>query len=163
MSREDIRRQARQQWQALQDSPQPVILVGTATCGRAAGAMEVLDPLLPHKPSTLARGDVRAGALLLARYIAMRTGSTGLWSIQVMLPNMLVGQAWKFITKKAGKNCLPAIGRDAQDTLRRQAGVPRPADFAGKDPISAGLARLVDLDHDFLGRNALECNRDKHR
>jgi len=127
------------------------------------GAMEMLDPLLPHRPSTLARGDVRAGALLLARYIAMRTGSTGLWSIQVMLPNMLIGQAWKFITKKAGESCLPAIGRDAQDALRRRAGVPCPADFAGKDPISAGLAELVDFDHDFLGRDALECNRDKHR
>jgi len=127
------------------------------------GAMEVLDPLLPHKPSTLVRGDVRAGALLLARYIAMRTGSTGLWSIQVMLPNMLVGQAWKFITKKAGENCLPQIGRDVQDTFRRRAGVSGPEDFAGKDPITAGLARLVDLDHDFLGRDALECNRDEHR
>ena len=119
------------------------------------GAMEVLDPLLPHKASQLARRQVKTGSMLVARYIAMRTGSTGLWSMQVMLPNMLVRQAWRYITQKAGESCLPAIGTAAQDTLGRRAGVPGPADFAGKDPITAGLSRLVDFDHDFLGRAAL--------
>ncbi len=120
-----------------------------------SGAREVLDPLLPTKASQLARGEVKTGAVLVARYIAMRTGSTGLWSMQVMIPNMMVGEAWRFITKKAGGNGLPPIGMEAQDALRRQAGVPGPEDFAGKDPIAAHLARLVDLDHDFLGRDAL--------
>ncbi len=43
MSLEDTRANAQQQWQALQDSGKPVIVVGTATCGRSAGALEVLD------------------------------------------------------------------------------------------------------------------------
>ncbi len=118
-------------------------------------AMEVLDPLLPTKASQLARGEVKTGSVLVARYIAMRTGSTGLWSMQVMIPNMMAGEAWRFITKKAGDHGLPAIGTEAQNTLRRQAGVPGPDDFADKDPIAAHLAKLVDLDHDFLGRDAL--------
>ncbi|MFH1265058.1 MAG: NADH-quinone oxidoreductase subunit NuoF [Planctomycetota bacterium] len=40
---EDLRRRARQQWQALQESDEPRILVGTATCGRSAGAMEAIE------------------------------------------------------------------------------------------------------------------------
>ena len=43
MSFEDTRQKAIRQWDAMQNSPQPVILVGTATCGRSAGAMEVLE------------------------------------------------------------------------------------------------------------------------
>jgi NADH-quinone oxidoreductase subunit F len=37
--------EARQQWQALESSGVPVFFVGTATCGRAAGATEMIDRL----------------------------------------------------------------------------------------------------------------------
>ncbi|NOX97341.1 MAG: NADH-quinone oxidoreductase subunit NuoF [Nitrospirae bacterium] len=43
MSFDDVRRQAKEEWKALQDSQRPLILVGTATCGRSAGAAEVLE------------------------------------------------------------------------------------------------------------------------
>ncbi|MBI2829591.1 MAG: NADH-quinone oxidoreductase subunit NuoF [Chloroflexi bacterium] len=43
MSFEDIRKEAIAEWEALQHSSKPRILIGTATCGRAAGAMSVLD------------------------------------------------------------------------------------------------------------------------
>ncbi|UCB43397.1 MAG: SLBB domain-containing protein [Dehalococcoidales bacterium] len=39
---EEIKSQADSHWQELFDSGQPVIVVGTATCGRAAGALDVL-------------------------------------------------------------------------------------------------------------------------
>jgi NADH-quinone oxidoreductase subunit F len=42
---QEIKNQALERWQALQASGRPVILVGTATCGRAAGALEVLRAL----------------------------------------------------------------------------------------------------------------------
>jgi NADH-quinone oxidoreductase subunit F len=45
MSLEDVRKQAIAEWEALQHSPKPRILIGTATCGRAAGAMSVLDAI----------------------------------------------------------------------------------------------------------------------
>jgi NADH-quinone oxidoreductase subunit F len=38
-----IYEQARQEWEALYHGNTPVILIGTATCGRAAGAMAVVD------------------------------------------------------------------------------------------------------------------------
>ena len=42
---DDLQAQAKAEWQSLAESPQPRILVGTATCGRSAGALEVLDAL----------------------------------------------------------------------------------------------------------------------
>ncbi|MCJ7744360.1 MAG: SLBB domain-containing protein, partial [Dehalococcoidales bacterium] len=42
---QEIKKQASARWQALWGSGRPVILVGTATCGRAAGAVEVLQAL----------------------------------------------------------------------------------------------------------------------
>ncbi len=42
---EGIKSRAASHWQELFDSGQPVILVGTATCGRAAGALDVLEAI----------------------------------------------------------------------------------------------------------------------
>jgi len=42
---DDLQARAKAQWQALAESPRPRVLVGTATCGRSAGALEVLDTL----------------------------------------------------------------------------------------------------------------------
>ena len=39
---EEIRSRALSEWEALKGSAEPYILIGTATCGRAAGALEVL-------------------------------------------------------------------------------------------------------------------------
>jgi NADH-quinone oxidoreductase subunit F len=39
---DEIRKRAASQWEHLWDDQKPVILVGTATCGRAAGALDVL-------------------------------------------------------------------------------------------------------------------------
>ncbi len=40
---EDAYRQAQTEWTNLQEGKEPIILVGTATCGRSAGSMEVLE------------------------------------------------------------------------------------------------------------------------
>jgi len=39
----DLSKQAKKEWKALNSSQRPLILVGTATCGRSAGALEVLE------------------------------------------------------------------------------------------------------------------------
>ena len=45
MSFAEIQSQARSEWEALQNSDKVRILVGTATCGQAAGAMSVLEAI----------------------------------------------------------------------------------------------------------------------
>jgi len=42
---EEIERRAKKEWEELKQSKIPVISVGTATCGRAAGALEVLETI----------------------------------------------------------------------------------------------------------------------
>jgi len=39
----DVRRKAAEEWDALNDSDRPTVLVGTATCGRSAGSMDALE------------------------------------------------------------------------------------------------------------------------
>jgi len=43
MSFEEIKQKAKEEWEALQRSKKPLIFVGTATCGRSAGALDTLE------------------------------------------------------------------------------------------------------------------------
>jgi len=45
MSFKEIRHQAMSEWEALQSSNKPRILVGAGTCGRAAGALDILEAI----------------------------------------------------------------------------------------------------------------------
>lgn len=121
------------------------------------GAAAALDAVLPERPSALAAGAARAGSLVIAKYIALRSGCTGQWALEVMVPNMLASQAWRFITAKAGANCIPPAGLAARDVLRIEAGAARFGRelHAAVDPAAAGLMGAVDLEHDFTGRDAL--------
>jgi len=120
-------------------------------------ALRLLDAVLPEKASALPPGGVKVGSLLLARYIAMRVGYSGQFCLEVILPNLLAWQAWRFITQKAGAHCTPPVGLAARDVLRIEAGLPRYGHEINEttDPFAAGLERLLDFDHDFLGRSAL--------
>ena len=42
MNFDEIQKKAIAEWEALEQSDKPHIIVGTATCGRAAGAMAVI-------------------------------------------------------------------------------------------------------------------------
>ena len=56
---EQLREAAREEWERLTHSDVPVITVGTATCGRSAGALDTLD---------LLRGEL-AGRDIEARFV----------------------------------------------------------------------------------------------
>ena len=129
----------------------------THICVCGPEAARILDAVLPEKVSSLPRGAAKIGSFVIARYIAARTGFTNLWSLEVILPNMLAQQAWSFITAKAGANAIRPAGMTAREILRKEASLPRRgSDFDDTtDPITAGLERIVDFNHDFLGRDAI--------
>jgi len=56
MSFEEIKRQAIAQWKAMQNSSRPRILIGTATCGMASGAEDILEALNKE----LAKNNIKA-------------------------------------------------------------------------------------------------------
>lgn len=128
-----------------------------------SGATEMLDSVLPMKVSNLGCGQVKAGSLMIAKYVAMRTRACGTWTLEVMLPNMAAGLGWDFITKKAGANALPPVGMLVRDILRFEAGLCSYGHEINEtiDPVTAGLEGLVDFDKDFLGAEAVRAVRDK--
>jgi len=123
----------------------------------------LLDAVLPATVSALPRGAVRAGSMLVARYIAMRTGQTRLWSLEVMIPHMLIGRAWDFVTAKAGANAIAPAGQAAREVLRIEAGLPRYGREIDEsvDPVTAGLEAAVDFERDFLGAEAVRAVRER--
>ncbi len=117
----------------------------------------LLDALLPISIAGLPRGAAKMGSLMVANYIASRTGLASQWSLEVMVPNAFAGQAWNYVTRKAGDNAIQPCGMTARDMLRMEAALPRYGHELNEtiDPITAGLTRCVSLDHDFIGADAL--------
>ena len=126
-------------------------------------APRLLDAVLPIKVSHLPDDHAAVGSVLVAKYIAVRRNVGDLWGIEVMLTHMLFGQAWRFITDKAGANAIAPCGMEAWESLRIAAGVPRHGrEFdESTDPFAAGLEGLVSFDHEFIGADALARLRDK--
>ena len=75
----------------------------------------------------------------------------------MILPNRVAGQAWRYITEKAGGNCIAPAGAAARDVLRIEAALPRYGHELNEtiDPYTAGLDHAVALNHDFIGSQAL--------
>jgi aminomethyltransferase len=89
-------------------------------------APRLLDAVLPIKMTDLPDGHARAGSVLIARYIALHNDlparppsqSAPLWRMEVILPTMLAGRAWTFLTQKAGAGRVAPCGMEAMDLLR---------------------------------------------
>ncbi len=126
-----------------------------AVCGPQAG--KLLDAVLPFSVSQLPARAIKAGSLMIARYLAARVSITGQWGIEVAIPNMLAGQAWRFITTKAGDNAIAPAGLAGRDILRIESGRARYGYELNEtiDPFMAGMGDAVDFGHDFLGASAL--------
>ncbi len=127
-----------------------------AVTGRAAA--DVLKAALPEDPSDYPPGGVKLGSLLFAKYIMMRTSYAGLWGLEVILPKMFAGKAWRFVTDKAGDNKVAPAGMGARDILRLEAGLCRYGYELNEtiDPFTAGLGDLVTSSYDFIGHDAIE-------
>ncbi len=113
---------------------------------RAAGASEAM---LALKPFSLRRDEVAGVSVLAAR-----TGYTGEDGFELFCANADAPRLWQRLVELGAA---PA-GLGARDTLRLEAALS----LYGNDidettnPYEAGLGWVVKLDHDFLGREALE-------
>jgi aminomethyltransferase len=124
---------------------------------------DILNAVLPISIKGLSRGSARQGSIMVANYIASRTAETSAWSLEVMLPNLLLKQAWSFITEKAGQNALTPAGWVARDVLRQHAGLCRYGCEVSEavDPLTAGLEACLGGEQECIGRSAIDDLRRK--
>jgi aminomethyltransferase len=122
-----------------------------------------LDAVLPFAVSQLADGAAAAGSMMLARYSGYRRDIGGLWAMHVVLPGLMAGLAWDFITQKAGANIVAPAGLAAVDAARVQAGVPAYGAELNEtiDPVTAGLSHLCRAEGGYIGAEALAQGRSR--
>ena len=87
-----------------------------------------------------------------------RTGYTGEDGFEVYVPNGNEPKVWaEFMAAGEGLG-MTAIGLGARDTLRHEAGMPLYGHEIDEttNPLEAGLDWAVKMNHDFVGKTALE-------
>lgn len=87
-----------------------------------------------------------------------RTGYTGEDGFEIMVKNDGAVQVWRALLNEGQTEGLIPAGYAARDTLRLEAGMP----LYGHEmvlettPFEAGFAKVLRLDHDFVGRQPLQ-------
>jgi aminomethyltransferase len=89
--------------------------------------------------------------------IASRTGYTGEDGCELIVPRDAALAVWEAILAAGSARGAKPAGLGARDTLRLEAAMPLYGHELSEeiDPFRAGLSFAVNLNHDFIGRNAL--------
>ena len=87
-----------------------------------------------------------------------RTGYTGEDGFEIYIPKGHEKAVWNAFLEAGTKDGLTPIGLGARDTLRHEAGMPLYGHEIDEttNPIEAGLDWAVKMNHDFVGKAALE-------
>lgn len=125
-------------------------LQGPAAAGVLAPLTDV--DLAALRPYAVAAGDVAGVPALVAR-----TGYTGEDGFEISAPAHAAAGLWGALTLAGAEAGVVPCGLAARDTLRLEAGMPLYGHELSRavTPYDAGLGRVVALDHDFVGRDAL--------
>ena len=132
----------------------------------ALGMIAIQGPLSQQITQRICKGDLAA----LKYYAWMettvcgipmtlsRTGYTGEDGFEVYVPNGHEKKVWDAFFEAGSKDGLTAIGLGARDTLRHEAGMPLYGHEIDEttNPLEAGLDWAVKMNHDFVGKQALE-------
>jgi len=145
---------------AVQDNTHARSLIavqGPASADIIASAVDRADDLQALRP-------YRHGAFTIggAPVHIARTGYTGERGYEIMADANGAGHLWKTLMAAGEPYGLVPCGLAARDTLRLEAGMPLYGQELTEErtPASVGLARTVDLDHDFVGADALRDEGD---
>ncbi len=99
--------------------------------------------------------------------LVARTGYTGEDGFELFVAWSAGPALWEALSVAGGPAGLRPCGLGARDTLRLEAGMPLYGNELDRDttPLEAGLGWVVELDHDFVGREALlaAAGRPLHR
>jgi len=89
--------------------------------------------------------------------LVARTGYTGEDGFEVIVAAAAAANVWAALGAAGAERGLIPCGLAARDTLRLEAGMPLYGHELSEaiTPYEAGLGRVVNLDHDFVGRDSL--------
>ncbi len=90
------------------------------------------------------------------------TGYTGEDGVEFVVPNAAAASCWRHLESVGANAGLVPCGLGARDTLRLEKGFClAPHEFkGGRSPLEAGLGWVVHWDHEFVGKEALEAQRE---
>ncbi|MCZ6601849.1 MAG: glycine cleavage system aminomethyltransferase GcvT, partial [Planctomycetota bacterium] len=99
----------------------------------------------------------RAGEIAGDMGMISRTGYTGEDGFELYVQTDKCERTWGLLSDVGARAGLVPSGLGARDTLRLEAGMPLYGHELSRDlnPIQAGLHRFVDLEKEFIGRDAL--------
>ncbi|MBL8753163.1 MAG: glycine cleavage system aminomethyltransferase GcvT, partial [Planctomycetes bacterium] len=135
-------------------------------CTASLGMIAIQGPLSQQITQPLCKGDLAA----LKYYAWMettvcgipatvsRTGYTGEDGFEVYMPSGKEKLVWDAFMASGTPHGMTAIGLGARDTLRHEAGMPLYGHEIDEstNPLEAGLDWAVKMNHDFVGKAALE-------
>lgn len=117
---------------------------------------DVSSPLLADRPAV--NEGASGGPVLLSR-----TGYTGEDGFEITCENDRAVTIWRALLEKGGDAGVKPVGLGARDTLRLEKGLLLSGtDFDGtQTSLQTGPSWVVKWDHEFVGRRALEHQREK--
>lgn len=120
-------------------------------------ALETVAPLVTAPLSQMEYYSGRASKIANVWGLASRTGYTGEDGCELIVPRDAAVAVWEAILGAGLKHGAKPAGLGARDTLRLEAAMPLYGHELSEeiDPYRAGLSFAVNLNHDFIGRNAL--------
>jgi aminomethyltransferase len=120
-------------------------------------AVEVLKTLTDAPLDDLKYYSIFEGEFNGAHAFFARTGYTGEDGFELLVKNEDAVATWRAILSAGSSVGLIPAGYACRDTLRLEAGMPLYGNELGlhTTPFDAGFARVVRLDHDFVGASAL--------
>jgi aminomethyltransferase len=135
-------------------------------CTPSLGMIAIQGPLSQQITQTLCKGDLASlkyyawmDAVVCGIPVTLsRTGYTGEDGFEVYMPSGKEKLIWDAFLAAGTPHGLTAIGLGARDTLRHEAGMPLYGHEIDEttNPLEAGLDWAVKMNHDFVGKAALE-------
>ena len=120
-------------------------------------AAPVLEAISDVDVGALRYFGIALGTVAGAPVLVARTGYTGEDGFELSLPADSAVRVWRAILEAGAPLGVVPCGLASRDTLRLEAGMPLYGRELTREttPYDVGLGRLVDLDHEFVGRQAL--------
>lgn len=120
-------------------------------------AAEILSGLTPAELDTIRYYAITSTSVAGIPALLARTGYTGEDGFEVIVPAESAVALWDALRAAGDAAGLVPCGLAARDTLRLEAGMPLYGNELSEavTPYAANLGRVVNLDHEFVGRDAL--------